>query len=104
MAKNLKDRMYFYFAYAMRHPGDCFLHSLKRHKLLKELEGLVATASALAPSLGSEAYVLQGECVRELWDGYFGLKSWYYVASTKKLEFALRTAEERVAKIKQMLD
>ncbi len=104
MARNLRDRACDYLAYARRHPGDCLLHSFKRHKLLKELEGLAATVSALEPSLESEAYVLQDECVRMLWDGYFGLKSWYYITSTSKLEFVKCIAEEEVAKIKEMLE
>lgn len=103
MAKNFRDRAGYYLAYARRHPGDCLLHSFKRHKLLRELEDLAIRIKAFAAPLNSDAYALQCECTRTLWDGYFGLKSWFYITSTDKLEAVKRDMKAKVSEIERLL-
>lgn len=99
MTKYLKNRTRYFLAYARRHPCDCLLHSVKRHKLLKDLEGLALKVKAQTTNLGSEAYALQCDCIKVLWDGYFGLKGWYYITNTNKLDMIKRETEEKVARI-----
>ena len=91
-------------AYIYRHPIDWVLHGWKRRRLLKDLhENLLKVRSFnFGVNDNSEARPLQSDCMTMLWNGYFGLKSWYFTTSTAKLENVLRETEAKIDRIEML--
>lgn len=97
---NLSSKLKAFCDYATRHPIDCLLRGIRRKRLLKELHSLAVRVINTPISIErTEAYALQCECVQILWNGYDGLKDWFYGTSTTKLENIKRVIEEKLSRI-----